>query len=218
MVKNLVLLASALICWNVSAQVTPVKAPPTLSSPSPSPAVTAEQKVAIAEMLESMNFKQMMSQMGAAMAQSIPQMTEKMSEPMLAELSPKEKAKMRAQTTKSAQARLQKMMAIYSEPAIISGMEDIMARLYLKRFSLDEIKAITVFYKSDAGKKLLSSTPQIMQESMPEMMGLLMPRINEIAKSIEKEAKENLEAEQATTNAKVDTGKAPAKKAEPAKK
>jgi hypothetical protein len=196
-IKSLFAVGLASVCFNLAAQTVPA-----VAAPLPASAVTAEQKAAIAEMLEAMNFKQTMSQMAAAMAQSIPQMTEKLSAPTLAKLPPEEQSKLRAQSLKASQSSLPRMLALYSDPAIVSGMEDIMGRIYLKRFSLDEIKAITVFYKSDAGKKMLSSTPQIMQDSMPEMMALIAPRMSEIAESIAKEARENLEAIAAENKAK----------------
>jgi hypothetical protein len=193
-IKNLFALGLASICLNVAAL-----------SPQPTLVVTAEQKAAIADMLEAMNFKQMMTQMASAMAQSMPQTSEKIIAPMLAKLPPEEQAKVRAQAIKSAQSSLPRLMAVYSDPVIMSGVEDIMGRIYLKRFSLDEIKAITVFYKSDAGKKLISSTPQIMQESMPEMMALIAPRMAEIVEKITKDAKENLDAVAAANKAQAAT-------------
>jgi hypothetical protein len=38
--------------------------------------------------------------------------------------------------------------------------------LYDKYYSLEDLKAINAFYSSAAGKKILSTLPQIMQESM----------------------------------------------------
>jgi hypothetical protein len=168
-------------------------AQPTAPAPAPVAApvvVTAELKAAIAEMLDAINFKQILPQMGAAMAQSFPQMIEQRTAQSTEKLTAEEQAKLRAETNKSMQSSFPKMIAIYSDPDVIKGMEDIMARSYAKRFTLAEIKTIAAFYKSDAGKKMQSMGPQLMQESMPEIMALVSPRMNMIIESIAKEAKE----------------------------
>jgi hypothetical protein len=73
-------------------------------------------------------------------------------------------------------------------------MEDIMGRAYAKRFTLAEIKAITAFYKSEAGKKMLSTGPQLMQEAMPEIMALTSPKINALMQEFTKKAMDDAKA------------------------
>ena len=93
---------------------------------------------------------------------------------------------------------MQAMSEIYSDPEVIQGIESIMARMYAKNFSVDEVKAITAFYVSPAGKKTLTILPQMMQQTMPEMMGLLAPRMNatmtKMMDDIAEEAKKNSKA------------------------
>lgn len=41
-------------------------------------------------------------------------------------------------------------------------------KAYRKRFTVDEVRAITAFYRTPAGKKLASVTPEIMEETMTD--------------------------------------------------
>ena len=62
-----------------------------------------------------------------------------------------------------------------------------MARSYARHFTTAEIKATTAFYTSPAGKKALTLVPMLMQETMPEMMALMTPRMNAILESAAKD-------------------------------
>ena len=48
----------------------------------------------------------------------------------------------------------------------IEDLLDLLTPIYQKHMSQDEIKAITAFYQTPAGKKFAEKTPLIMQESM----------------------------------------------------
>jgi uncharacterized protein len=95
---------------------------------------------------------------------------------------------------KSSETMTKSMIDIYNDPQIVQGMEDIMARAYGSNFAVDELKAITTFYASPAGKKMLATQAQIMQQTMPEIMALITPRMKELmekmAKDIAAQAKE----------------------------
>jgi uncharacterized protein len=164
-------------------------------APATAPAVvTAEQKAAVKELLEAMNFKKMMSQMVGAMAQNFPQMMEQMAAGDTT-LTAEQKVEARKLSAKSGETMMKSIADIYSDPQIIQGMEDIMARAYGSNFAVDEIKAITTFYSSPAGKKMLATQPQLMQQTMPEIMALVTPRMKEVmskmAKDIAEQAKEH---------------------------
>jgi uncharacterized protein len=220
MMKTTLAIAIASLSINASVNVFAQPAPAaTAAAPAPAAVVTPEQKAAVADMLDAINFKQMLSQMGAAMTQSMPQIAEQAAAPSLAKLPPEEQAKVRAETAKMLQSSIPKLLGIYNDPEIVKGMEDIMARAYLRRFSVDEIKSITAFYKSDAGKKMMATAPQVMQETMPEIMALMSPRMNTIVEGITKEVKEKAEAAAAAAKpAESKDAKPAAKAAEPAKK
>jgi uncharacterized protein len=150
--------------------------------------VSAEQKSAVKELLEAMNFKQTMSQMIGAMSGQMPQMMDQMFDAMAKDsrLTPEQHAEAK-KFAKDAQVSASAEMAdLFKDPQFLQGIEDIMARAYGKNFSTSEIKAIAAFYVTPVGKKLLESQPQVMQQVMPEMMALMAPRMNTI---MEKTAK-----------------------------
>lgn len=188
LLKRFLVLAACSVALSTSAVA---QAP---AAPTKSDVPTAETKAAVAEMLEAINFRQMMSQMSAAMTQSMPQIFEQTTARMFEKLPPTEQKAAKEKFAASAQAGMQKAMAVYRDPEIMKGMEDIMGRAYAKRFTLAEIKTITVFYKSDAGKKMLSTGPQLMQETMPEIMALTSPRINALMEEVTKKAMEDAKA------------------------
>ena len=165
----------------------------TTAAPSAGEMATTEAKAVIAEMLEAISFRQTMNQMSVAMTQSMPQMFEQTTARMFEKLPAAERKAAKEKFAASAQLAMEKAIAIYRDPEILKGMEDIMGRAYAKRFTLTEIKAITAFYKSEAGKKMISAGPQLMQEAMPEIMALTSPKMNalmqELTKKVLEEAK-----------------------------
>jgi len=177
---------------NVAAQ-----APAPAGAAAPLQVISPEQKAVVAEMLEAINFKQMMAQMGAAMTQGMPQMMAQSLEATIAKLPLEQRAKAREVAQESMKSSLNESMKLYTDPAIISGMEDIMGRAYARRFSLDEVKAITAFYKSAAGKKMMTDAPQIMQETMPEMAALMSPRMTAMIERVTKDVAEKAKGKSA---------------------
>lgn len=156
--------------------------------------VAPEQKEAVKELLDAMNFKKMMSQMAGAMAVNMPQMVDQMVAASDISMTVEQKAEVRKLAAKSGETMTKSMIDLYNDPQIVQGMEDIMARAYGSNFAVDEIKAMTAFYSSSAGKKMLATQPQIMQQSMPEIMALMAPRMKEVmakmAKDIAEQAKQ----------------------------
>jgi hypothetical protein len=58
-------------------------------------------------------------------------------------------------------------------PVLLDGMSnrigelvDQMATVYVRNFSIDEMRELTAFYRSSIGQKLLEKLPTVMQESM----------------------------------------------------
>jgi len=156
--------------------------------------VAPEQKEAVKELLDAMNFKKMMSQMAGAMAVNMPQMVDQMVAASDTSMTVEQKAEVRKLAAKSGETMTKSMIDLYNDPQIVQGMEDIMARAYGSNFAVDEIKAMTAFYSSLAGKKMLATQPQITQQSMPEIMALMAPRMKEVmakmAKDIAEQAKQ----------------------------
>ena len=190
---TMVVLAS--VCGLSAQAQTPV--------PTAAPVVSNEQKAAVKALLDAMNFKQMMSQMATAMSQNMPQMIGQMatSDPSM---TAEQKAEARKLSAKSSESVSKVIVDIYNDPRIIQSMEEIMARMYAKNFTIDEIKAITAFYVSPAGKKTLTVLPQVMQQTMPEIMGLVTPRVKEamtkMTADIAEQAKKDNKADSAPAN------------------
>ena len=163
--------------------------------------VTPEQKAAVKELLDAMNFKKMMSQMAGAMAQNMPQMMDQMVSAIDTSMTAEQKAEARKLATKSSETVTKSVMDIYNDPQIIQGIEDIMARAYGSNFAVEEIKAITTFYSSPAGQKMLATQPQIMQQTMPEIMALTTPRMKEVMEKTARDIAEQAKAQGKTSAA-----------------
>ncbi len=167
---------------------------------------SSETKVAVKELLDAINFKQVMSQMGNAMSQSAPQMMDQMIEGVSSEkkLTPEQRAEARALAAVAKENASRDLQEIFKDPQVVQGMEDLMVRVYSKHFSLAEIQAITAFHMSPAGKKSLEIMPQVMQEVMPAMMGIMQPRMMAMmeknAKNIVATAEKNKKTKDAAAN------------------
>lgn len=151
--------------------------------------MSTEHRAAVKEMFDAMNFKAQMQQMSAAMAQSMPQMMEQSAAMIASEVPAEQRGEFRTQMQKFGAKYATEAMDMYKDPAIIQGMEDIMGRSFAKVFTVAEIRQITAFYKSDVGQKMLFRQPQIMQESFPELMALIQPRIKALSDKAIAEAK-----------------------------
>lgn len=184
-IKNF--LVAAIICFSTAAFAQAPVAPSAASA-----VVTPEQKAAVKDLLEAMNFKKMMSQMSAAMAQNMPQMMDQMVGTSDTSMTVEQKAEARKLAAKSSETMSKSMVDIYNDPQIVQGMEDIMARAYGSNFAVEEIKAMTAFYASPAGKKMLAMQPQIMQQSMPEIMALITPRMKDLMSKMAKDITEQV--------------------------
>lgn len=177
-----VAVAGVFVSSTVSAQAPAASASRTFT-------MSAEQRSAVKEMLDAMNFKAQMHQMSAAMMQGMPQMMAQSTESAIEQLPQEKRAEARSQMQTFMQKSMNDAMAMYSDPVIVQGMEDIMGRSFAKVFTVAEIRAIAAFYRSDVGQKLLFRQPQVMQESLPELMALLQPRIKATTDKMIAEAK-----------------------------
>jgi hypothetical protein len=59
--------------------------------------------------------------------------------------------------------------------------------LYMNHFNTSELKSIVAFYESPAGKKLVTLTPRLMQDTMLFFNRKYGPRLNELSHSIASE-------------------------------
>ena len=149
----------------------------------------AVQRAAVKELLDAMNFKQLMSQVSGPMMQQMTQLTDDMVEKSTSKgsLAPEQVNDLRIAARESSAKSLKAMTDLYNDPQFVESFEDIMARAYARNFTLDEIKATTAFYVSPAGRKALTVMPKMMQETMPEIMAIIAPRMSAIMESTAKD-------------------------------
>jgi uncharacterized protein len=157
-------------------------------APAPAP-VDAEQMAAVRELLDAMNYKQVLSQIGSMMTQQMPQMMDQMIDATAGngKLTPEQRAEATKLMRESMATSSKNMNEMYNDPQIVEGFENIMARSYARNFTTAEIKATAAFYTSPAGRKALTIMPKMMQETMPEMMALIGPRMKAMAEKMTKE-------------------------------
>ncbi len=159
-------------------------------------AVDPKQKAAVKELLNAMEFKQVMGRMAGSMSQNVPQMIEPMLDKFASgdkKLTAEQKTEARKMAMKVMSSVAKDMREIYNDPQVAQEMENIMAQLYGKYFTLSEIKAITAFYKSPAGKKAMNVMPQMMQEAMPKIMAAMTPRITAMVEKVAKDVVSEVE-------------------------
>jgi hypothetical protein len=184
-------LVTILLCASATAFAQTLGTTPTV--------VTPEQKAAVKELLAAMDFKKMMSKMAGAMAHSMPQIVEQRFAASDTSLTAEKNAEARRLAAKSSETMTKSMIDLYNDPQIVQGMEDIMARAYSSDFAVDEIKAMTTFYSSPAGEKMLATQPQIMEQSMPEIMALIKPRMKEVMAKMATDIAEQAKQQDATS-------------------
>lgn len=110
-----------------------------------------EKEADILRLMEVMGTRKLLSQM----SEQIVQMTEKM-------LPPQTAADERSR--KLSKRMLEEIMAEMNSEEYVNRFVPIYSRVYTH----EEIKELIAFYQSPLGKKLIQSTPKLMQESMAE--------------------------------------------------
>jgi hypothetical protein len=85
----------------------------------------------------------------------------------------------------------EKMFKVIEAELSFENMKDDMISIYVKTYTESEIRAISEFYKSPAGKAFLEEMPTLIQESM-SMTQRKMPQIMEKVQAISKEMAEEL--------------------------
>lgn len=96
-----------------------------------------------------------------------------------------------------AKARQEKTFALIFGEMTGSKMKAEMTQIYAETFTPDEIKGITVFYKSPAGQAFLDKQPILMQKSIAmsqKIMMDVMPKMQEMmANDAKADAKEKMD-------------------------
>lgn len=67
------------------------------------------------------------------------------------------------------------------------NMQPIYRDIYARTFDAADVEAVTAFYASPAGQRLLDKMPQLMHNSMQATQQLLVPALQQLQKDIETE-------------------------------
>ncbi len=86
-----------------------------------------------------------------------------------------------------------KMFKVLEAELSLENMRDDMISMYVNTYTESEIRAISEFYKSPAGKALLEKMPKLLQESMA-MTQKKMPQIMQKIQAISQEMARELES------------------------
>jgi hypothetical protein len=69
-------------------------------------------------------------------------------------------------------------------------MMDAMVPTYQKHFTRGELDALTAFYSSPTGQKILREMPAIMSEAMESMMPIMRKNIERMTEDVQQQAAE----------------------------
>lgn len=181
-IPALILCACALTANAAQAQVqahgqAPAAAPAAASVPS---AVDPATDKAVRELLAAMKYRDLLNAAFASMQKNIPTMILQTATATINANTTLGEAERKAALDRAAKGvpeAVTAVTAIVSDPKLIDEMIAEIVPLYARHFTVTEIKAMTIFYKSPAGSKMLQTMPKVMNESMQISQKLLMPRI-----------------------------------------
>ena len=143
-------------------------APAFAQDAAPAPADPAAT-VAVQQMFDAMNYRQLMSGVMQQMARNMPAMMRAAAEGSVnnnPRLTDQQKADALAKIEARLPGAVKSVQSFLSDPAIIDEILAETVPLYARAFSADEIHQITAFYRTPVGAKLLATTPQLMSEGM----------------------------------------------------
>lgn len=104
-------------------------------------------------------------------------------------MSPEYKAAMK-NTIKGSNARTRERLTKFFTDNFDMGalLEEVAVPIYHKYLTEDDLKAINGFYRSDAGKKMVTSSPAMMSEMVVALMAKMTPKLTEfMEKAMEQE-------------------------------
>lgn len=105
-----------------------------------------------------------------------------------------ERAERRRLIIEGAQRSADRLKELFKQRVNYSQLvEDVSYELYDKYYTADELRDLTVFYKSATGQKAIKIMPQMFAESMAKTSERLTPVIQEIVKEIINEELERIE-------------------------
>lgn len=179
------MLASTAAMAQAPKAAAPVPATPASPAPAPVP-VTPEMRAAVKELLDTTKTREGLAQTLQQMSQSVrPQMGQMMAQriEMNPALSPEQKQQVRQSMEQPFESAVGEGQKLVTDPKVVDDAIERMTSLYAQRFTLDEVKQLTTFYKSPVGQKSISAVPGIVHDAMQGSMQVLVPRLNALADS-----------------------------------
>lgn len=77
----------------------------------------------------------------------------------------------------AAPALLAQAHALYADTSLVDDIVAETLPLYARTYTVDELRQMTVFYRSPLGQKMLATMPQLMAECAEISSRIMMPRI-----------------------------------------
>ncbi len=165
------------------AAVAQTPAPAAVVMPAADPAALA----AANELLQSMNYRDVVGKMFDQMRRTMPSIMQQGAANAInndSSLDAAQKADAIQKMTKDLGAVTEEMSGIFSDPAVFEEMMRATAGVYARHFTVTELRQIAAFYKTPVGVKTLTIMPQLMNESMLIGQQIVMPRIGKVMEKL----------------------------------
>ncbi|WP_300754936.1 DUF2059 domain-containing protein [Janthinobacterium sp.] len=149
--------------------------------------VSPEMKVAVEQLLDTMQFNDMARKTMGQMMQVMPAIL-RQSALQTAKAGRKLSAEDEAQVSELLEKFIPEASAaigqVVTDPALIAEMRTEMAPLYARYYTVQEVRGLAAFYASPLGQKMVSITPELTADSMAISQRVLMPRTNAVIQKI----------------------------------
>lgn len=160
----------------------------TAPAPAAAAAIDPAALAAARELLVSMNYRDVVGKMFEQMRKSMPAMMQQGATAAINadnKLDAAQKTAALAKMNKELGPAVEAIGGIFSDPTLFDEMMQDTAALYARHFTVTELRQIAAFYKSPVGAKMLTSMPQLMNESMQSGQRIVMPRIARIMQKLQ---------------------------------
>ena len=135
---------------------------------------------AVKELLDAMKFRDMMQMSFAQMQQNLPQMMLQGATGAInanPKLNAQQKKDAIAEVTKELPDAAKAFASTLNDPKLMDELMAEMVPLYARYFTAEELRAMTAFYRTPVGLKMMQTMPQLMGESMQISQRVVMPRM-----------------------------------------
>jgi hypothetical protein len=169
----LAVFAAAALATGASQAQTPAPA-------APAAAVDMATDKAIRELLIAIKYREQLSAAFAQVKANAPQMILQMATNAVnanTSYDPAQRKIALDKATKNVPEAVAGVNAIISDPKVIDEMITEIVPLYARHFTLAEIKAMTAFYKTPAGAKMLVTMPRVHAEAKVATEKAVLPRL-----------------------------------------